>query len=60
LSSAPAQRGNPPVEGGLALMADRLLLAGFSEAEVRTMAVETTRRLAGAASKPAIAGAHRT
>jgi hypothetical protein len=39
---------NPPVEDGLALMADRFLDAGFSEEEVRTMAVENTRRLAGA------------
>jgi hypothetical protein len=35
------------VEDGLALMADRLLEAGFTEADVRTMAVENTRRLAG-------------
>ncbi len=35
---------NPPVEDGLALMADRLLDAGFSEEEVRTMAVENTRQ----------------
>jgi Family of unknown function (DUF6282) len=41
------QRFNPPVEDGLALMADRYLEAGFSEEEVRTMAVENTRRLAG-------------
>ena len=39
---------NPPVEDGLALMADRFLAAGFSEEEIRTMAVENTRRLAGA------------
>jgi hypothetical protein len=39
---------NPPVEDGLALMADRHLAAGFTEQEVRTMAVENTRRLAGA------------
>ena len=39
---------NPPVEDGLAIMADRHMEAGFSEAEVRTMAVENTRRLAGA------------
>jgi Family of unknown function (DUF6282) len=48
LSTDLGQRANPPVEDGLALMADRLLLAGFSEAEVRTMAVENTRRVAGA------------
>ena len=41
------QRFNPPVEDGLALMADRFLAAGFSDEEVRTMAVENTRRLAG-------------
>src|SRR5262245_36089556 len=39
---------NPPVEDGLAIMADKFLAAGFSEEEVRTMAVENTRRLAGA------------
>src|SRR3954451_5867955 len=39
---------NPPVEDGLAIMADRFLEAGFSEQEVRTMAVQNTRRLAGA------------
>jgi hypothetical protein len=39
---------NPPVEDGLALMADRHLAAGFSEEDVRVMAVENTRRLAGA------------
>jgi hypothetical protein len=48
LSSDLGQVQNPPVEDGLPLMADRLLDAGFSEAEVRTMAVENTRRLAGA------------
>jgi hypothetical protein len=40
------QKFNPPVEDGMALMADRFLEAGFSEDEVRTMAVENTRRLA--------------
>jgi hypothetical protein len=39
---------NPPVEDGLALMADQFLAAGFSEEEVRVMAVENTRRVAGA------------
>jgi Family of unknown function (DUF6282) len=43
------QRFNPPVEDGLALLADRFLEAGFSDEEVRTMAVENTRRLAGVA-----------
>ena len=40
------QKFNPPVEDGMALMADRFLEAGFSEDEVRTMAVENTRRIA--------------
>jgi hypothetical protein len=47
LSSDLGQVQNPPVEDGLPLMADRLLDAGFSEDEVRTMAVDNTRRLAG-------------
>src|SRR3954451_14556543 len=38
---------NPPVEDGLAILADRHLAAGFSEEEVRVMAVQNTRRLAG-------------
>ncbi len=41
------QLANPPVEDGLALMADRLLAAGFTEADVHTMAVVNTRTLAG-------------
>jgi hypothetical protein len=41
------QTFNPPVEDGLALMADRFLETGFTEAEIRTMAVANTRRLAG-------------
>jgi hypothetical protein len=41
------QLSNPPVEDGLALMADAFLAAGFTEDEVRTMAVANTRRLAG-------------
>ena len=47
LSTDLGQMANPPVEDGLALMADRLLEAGFSEDDVRTMAVDNTRRLAG-------------
>jgi hypothetical protein len=39
---------NPPVEDGLALLADRHLEAGFTEEEVRMMAVDNTRRLLGA------------
>jgi Family of unknown function (DUF6282) len=38
---------NPPVEDGPAIMADAHLAAGFTEEEVRTMAVDNTRRLAG-------------
>jgi hypothetical protein len=48
LSTDLGQVANPPVEDGLALMADRLLEAGFSEADVHTMAVVNTRSLAGA------------
>jgi hypothetical protein len=47
LSTDLGQVFNPPVEDGLALMADRLLDAGFGEDEVRTMAVTNTRRIAG-------------
>jgi Family of unknown function (DUF6282) len=48
LSTDLGQVANPPVEDGLALMADRLLEAGFSADDVRTMAVVNTRELAGA------------
>ena len=41
------QSFNPPVEDGLALMADLHLAAGFSEQDIRTMAVMNTRRVAG-------------
>jgi hypothetical protein len=37
---------NPPVEDGLAIMADRFLAAGFDDEEVRTMAVTNTRWIA--------------
>jgi hypothetical protein len=46
LSSDLGQPFNPPVEDGLALLADRLLEAGFTEDEVHTMAVLNTRRIA--------------
>ncbi|MFC6017977.1 DUF6282 family protein [Plantactinospora solaniradicis] len=46
LSSDLGQPFNPPVEDGLALFADRLLEAGFSEHDVRTMAVTNSRYLA--------------
>jgi hypothetical protein len=48
LSTDLGQVFNPPVEDGLALMADQLLGAGFEEEEIHTMAVTNTRRLAGA------------
>jgi Family of unknown function (DUF6282) len=47
LSSDLGQVKNPPVEDGLPLMAERLLGDGFTDDEVRTMAVQNTRRLAG-------------
>ncbi len=47
LSTDLGQLANPPVEDGLPSMADHLLEAGFSEDEVRTMAVVNTRKLAG-------------
>ena len=43
LSTDLGQVANPPVEDGLALMADRLLEAGFAEDEVHTMAVVNTQ-----------------
>jgi hypothetical protein len=52
LSSDLGQPFNPPVEDGLALFADRLLAAGFSEDEVHTMAV-TNSRFVGAAPEKA-------
>ncbi len=48
LASDLGQPANPPVEDGLALLADRLLDAGFTDEEVHTMAVTNTRRIAGA------------
>lgn len=53
------QLKNPPVEDGLALMADAFLEAGFSEDDVRTMAVTNTRRLAGL-EQPVAAGERRS
>ncbi|GAA2846912.1 hypothetical protein Acy02nite_04050 [Actinoplanes cyaneus] len=47
LSSDLGQPFNPPVEDGLALLADRLLGAGFTGDEVRTMAVTNSRRVLG-------------
>ncbi|HSR24496.1 MAG TPA: hypothetical protein VLW53_13155, partial [Candidatus Eisenbacteria bacterium] len=48
------QAANPPVADGLADFADRLLEAGFSAGDVRTMAVVNPSRLLGlGASQPA-------
>jgi Family of unknown function (DUF6282) len=49
IASDLGQPFNPPVEDGLALMADKLLAAGFTEKEIGVMAVRNTRRLMGAA-----------
>jgi hypothetical protein len=48
LSSDLGQPFNPPVEDGLAIMADKLHDAGFTDDEIRTMAVVNTRWLADA------------
>ena len=48
LSTDLGQPSNPPVEDGLALMADQLMAAGFSDDEVHTMAVVNSRRVVGA------------
>ncbi|RNL85709.1 DUF6282 family protein [Halostreptopolyspora alba] len=47
LSSDLGQPFNPPVEDGLALLADWLLAEGFTQAQVRTMAVDNSRWVAG-------------
>jgi hypothetical protein len=49
LSTDLGQPFNPAVETGFALFADRLLAAGFSEADVQMMAVENTSALVGGA-----------
>jgi hypothetical protein len=46
LSTDLGQPKNPPVEDGLALFADRLLDAGFTDEEIQTMTVHQSRRLA--------------
>lgn len=46
------QPHNPPVEDGLALMADALHDAGFTDQEITTMIVTNSRLLAGAAPFP--------
>ncbi len=52
LSSDLGQPFNPPVEDGLAILADRLLSEGFTEDEVRVMAVANSRWLAGGTRGP--------
>ncbi|MQA08016.1 MAG: cytosolic protein [Pseudonocardiaceae bacterium] len=52
LSSDLGQPFNPPVEDGLALIADRLLDSGFTDDEIRVMAVHNTRWLVGAEPLP--------
>jgi hypothetical protein len=52
ISSDLGQPFNPPVEDGLALAADRLLAAGFTDDEVRLMTVHNSRWLAGADPLP--------
>lgn len=52
ISSDLGQPHNPPVEDGIALMADRLLAAGFSDEEIRTMTVTNSRSLAGVELQP--------
>jgi hypothetical protein len=59
LSSDLGQPFNPPVEDGLALMADRLLEAGFTDDEIRVMAVHNSRWLAGAQPLADAPAAHR-
>ena len=49
IASDLGQPFNPPVEDGLALMADQLLAAGFTEKEISVMTVRNSRRLVGAA-----------
>jgi hypothetical protein len=48
LSSGLGGPSGPPAEDGLALLADRLLGGGFTEEEIRIMAVQNTRWLTGA------------
>ena len=52
LSTDLGQIFNPEVEDGMGLMVDRLLDAGLDEEEVRVMAVDNTRRVAGKAGNP--------
>jgi hypothetical protein len=47
------QPDNPPVEDGLALMADALHPAGLTDQEITTMIVSNSRLLAGPAGQVA-------
>jgi hypothetical protein len=51
LSTDLGQPRNPPVEDGLPLFADRLLAAGLTDEEIRTMTVHQSRRLASGADR---------
>jgi len=51
ISSDLGQPFNPPVEDGIALMADRLLAAGLGADDVRVMAVDNSRLLAAAPAR---------
>ncbi|WP_022884791.1 DUF6282 family protein [Glaciibacter superstes] len=57
LSSDLGQPFNPPVEDGLALMADQLLAAGFSDDEINIMAVVNTRGAAAPTATSQAVGA---
>ena len=48
----------PPVEDGQAIWADKLLEAGFSDDEIRTMVVEGSRRLVAVSRRLLVIGAH--
>jgi Family of unknown function (DUF6282) len=52
ISSDLGQVDNPPPEDGLALMADRLLAAGFTPEEMHTLAVDNTVAVARPAGAP--------
>jgi Family of unknown function (DUF6282) len=54
LASDLGQPDNPPVEDGLALMAEHLLAAGIDEQDVHRMAVTNTVHVAGGRAVPAI------
>jgi hypothetical protein len=47
VTTDPGQPTNPPVEDGLALMADALQMSGFTDEEITIMIVANSRLLAG-------------